>query len=218
MNFWKAGPIDSQTSYWFILKKTGRFRERYGIGDRTAVLFAGVLGPSQGLEQAIELASRLRDREDIVFLLVGDGAEKPRLQRKAQELGLNNVLFKPFVSKDEYPYLVKDADIGLTCLSHKVKTPVVPGKIQGYMAAGVPILGILNDESDGHELVREANAGLTVHADDIDAAEKALTSLLQDQDLRRKYGSSGHAYAAQYLSKQACIDSILRLVKTSSSV
>ena len=43
----------------------------------------------------------------------------------AEEYSLENVIFKPFVSKDEYPELVKDADVGLVCLSSMNKTPVV---------------------------------------------------------------------------------------------
>ena len=69
--------------------------------------------------------------------------EKERLEKMADDLKLKNVIFKPFVSKDEYPELVKDADVGLACLSSMNRTPVVPGKILGYMAASVPVAAFL---------------------------------------------------------------------------
>lgn len=193
-------------------ERTGRFRKKYGLNDEVVVLFGGVMGPSQGLDVVMDMADRFRDDKDLVFLLVGDGSEKSRLQSEAERRGIKNVLFRPFVSRDEYPYLVKDADIGLVCLSEQVKTPVVPGKIQGYMAAGTPILGIMNKESDGHALIREAKSGIAVRAGDIEGAVKAIRQLRSNPDLRKRMGQSGYAYACQKLSKKACVDNILQLM------
>jgi glycosyltransferase involved in cell wall biosynthesis len=194
-------------------KRTGKFREMYGLNSQVVALFAGVIGPAQGLDVLIEVASRLKNEKDMVFLLVGDGSQKERLQSKAKKRGITNISFHPFVSKEEYPYLVKDADIGLVCLSDQMKTPVVPGKIQGYMAAGVPILAILNKESDGHTLIQDAQAGRTVLAGNVEDAVNSLRELKLNTDLRKKMGESGHKFAAQKLSKTACVDNILGLVE-----
>lgn len=194
-------------------ERSGTFRKRYGINNKMVVLFGGVIGPSQGLDMVIELAGHFKNDKDLIFLLVGDGSEKHKLQAKAARQGIKNVLFRPFVSKEEYPLLVKDSDIGLVCLSAQVKTPVVPGKIQGFMAASRPILAILNNESDGHTLISDAKAGRTVNVGDVDAAVKALQELKSNPDLRRELGESGHRFASQVLSKTTCVDNILRLIE-----
>jgi glycosyltransferase involved in cell wall biosynthesis len=198
-------------------KGTGLFRERFRLGNRIVVLFAGVFGPSQGLEFVIELAAHFRDDSDVVFLLVGDGSERAYIASRVEELGLVNVQLEPFVSREEYPYLAKDADIGLVCLSSRVKTPVVPGKIQGYMAAGLPIVGILNKESDGHQLIRESGAGFTVSWGDKWAAVEALIKLKSSASLRQRLGRSGHEYALRNLSRSDSIERILELVSEESS-
>lgn len=194
------------------VKRTGLFRKRFGLNGEVIALFAGVFGPSQGLEMIIELAEHFRDTPELAFLLVGDGSEKPKLQTKVNKLGLSNIHFKPFVSRDEYPSLVKDADIGMVCLSSQVKTPVVPGKIQGYMAAGIPVLGILNRESDGHTLVSNADCGKTVVAGDTQGAIQALEEFRADIGARSAFGRAGRDYAGRYLSKSACIHNILELI------
>ena len=194
-------------------QRTGRFRKRFGLEDKIVVLFGGVMGPSQGLEVVIEMAEAFRDDPSLAFLLVGDGYKKPELETAARERGLNNVWFGPFVSREEYPYLVKDADIGLTSLGADVKTPVVPGKIQGYMAAGIPILGILNKESDGHTLIRKAGAGISVNAGDIPGAIEALTKLRMSAEFRQRMGAAGHAFAKSELNRSKCVDSILGIMK-----
>ena len=196
------------------VQRTGRFREAYGLDGQVVVLFGGVFGPSQGLEAVLEVAEHFQDDPDLAFLLVGDGSQKPKLEALLEDKGLVNVVIRPFVSKDDYPALVKDADIGLACLAPEVKTPVVPGKIQGYMAAGIPIWGILNKESDGHTLVREAGAGITVNAGDSEAAMKALKELKEDPGLRKKLGQNGNEYAVRNLDKTTTIQNILNIMET----
>ena len=189
--------------------RTGRFRKRFGIKDETVVLFGGVLGPSQGLEVVVQLAERFRGDDSLRFLLVGDGTRKRRIQTMVKTKKLENVIFAPFVSKEEYPFLVKDADIGLSCLSAEVKTPVVPGKIQGYMAACRPILGILNRQSDGHQLISEAGAGISVVAGDFESAVRALYRLKSDAELRNHMGQAGYRYARMNLERSRSVDNIL---------
>ena len=107
------------------------FRERYVLKDKFIILFAGILGPAQGAEFIVEVARRVSDLKDLVFLLVGDGMEKPKVEHLVKEHHLHNIVLKPFVSKEEYPSLVEDVDVGLVCLSSKNKTPFVPGKFLG---------------------------------------------------------------------------------------
>lgn len=192
--------------------RTEKFRQKFGLQEQTVVLFAGVMGPSQGLDVVVRMAEVFRDDPSLVFLLVGDGTQRAGLEAEVKRKQLKNVIFGPFVSRDDYPYLVKDADIGLACLSPKVKTPVVPGKIQGYMAAGMPILGILNEESDGHQLIRMAGAGISITAGDDEAAVDALSKLKSDPELRQKMGKAGHRYALTELDRSRCVDNILSIM------
>jgi len=192
--------------------RTGKFRSKFGLNNQTVVLFAGVMGPSQGLDAVIRMAEVFREDPSLVFLLVGDGTQRAGLEAEVKRKQLKNVTFGPFVSRDDYPYLVKDSDIGLTSLSAEVKTPVVPGKIQGYMAAGLPILGILNKESDGHQLIRMAGAGISVTAGDDESAVNALSKLKSDPNLRQTMGESGHRYALTELDRSRCVDNILSVI------
>jgi glycosyltransferase involved in cell wall biosynthesis len=193
-----------------IKERTGRFRQRFGIAeDAFVVLFGGTLGPSQGLETVLDMAGRIQHDKTVIFLLAGDGSEMPRLKTEARNRGLDNVLFKPLVSEADYPCLLKEADAGLVCLSSRVKTPVVPAKIQGYMAAGCPVIGILNKESDGHRLIRAARAGITLEAGDLEKAVETVLTLKNNPILRAEMGKAGKAYALEHFEKTACVGRIL---------
>ncbi len=73
---------------------------------------------------------------------------------------LNNVRFENFVSRDDYSDLLKICSLGMVCLSPKNKTPVIPGKILGYMASGLPVAAFLHKSSDGHKVIKNSGCGL----------------------------------------------------------
>jgi colanic acid biosynthesis glycosyl transferase WcaI len=80
-----------------------RFRRQLELGEKFVVLFAGVMGYAQDMETIVEAAAGLRDEPRIVFLLVGDGSERPGVERRVGALGLENVRLLPFVSREDYP-------------------------------------------------------------------------------------------------------------------
>ena len=189
----------------------GKYRSRYGLDGRFVILFAGVMGPSQGLSLVIEAARRLRHVSELVFLLVGDGGERETLQAAAKEHKLTNVMFQPFVSADEYPELVGSADVGLVCLSASNHTPVVPAKILGYMAAGIPVIAALQKSSDAHRLIAESNCGLSTVSDDPDNLVRMVEAIMRSPD-RVALGSNGRRYAINHYSKRVCVDRLETLL------
>lgn len=193
------------------IKRTGLFRKKYGLQNKFIFLFAGVIGPSQNLNLIISIANNIKEKSEIIFLIVGDGMEKERLTKTAQELKLENVIFEPFVSKEKYPELVKDADVGLVCLSSKNKTPVVPGKILGYMAASIPIVAFLNKESDGHNIINDVNCGYSVVSDDIGKAVETVLKIYHEKNKLEQYGKNGFKYVTKHFEKSVCIGQLEKL-------
>jgi len=192
------------------IEATKKYRELYSLESKFILLFAGVLGPSQGLDFVVNLAERIKDIEEIAFLFVGDGMEKQNLEKMIKEKNLKNAVFKPFVSKSEYPYLVKDCDVGLVSLTNKNKTPVVPGKILGYMAAGLPILAFLNKESDGHHIIKKAQCGFTCINGDLNEAEHLLRKMYSERNKLKEMGFNGYRYVSANYDKDIIINNLLQ--------
>ena len=183
------------------------YRKKYGLVDKFIYLFAGVVGPSQGLDIIIDIAQKTAGYEDIVFLIVGDGMERRRLENQTVSKGLKNVLFRPFIPKEEYGSLVRSVDVGIVSLTSKNKTPVVPGKILGYMAGFKPVLAFLNKESDGHELIKTARCGLSELSDSpVDRLAEVTLDLYRRRMKLEQIGKNGHHYVVKMFSKKMCID------------
>lgn len=193
---------------------TGVFRKKYGLENKFIILFAGVLGPSQGLDFVIDVARKVSDIQDLVFLFVGDGTERDRTQKLAREYELKNVQFEPFVSPDVYPILLKEVDVGLLALKNDSGTPTVPGKFFGFCAARLPVVAFLNKESEGHRLIQESGCGYAVVSDDIDTAAALVRKVYTEKDRLHEWGDRGFVYVREYFSKEKCIDQLEKLITT----
>lgn len=184
-----------------------QFRVEYGLSDSFVVSFAGVLGYSQDLDVVLEAAKRIENRNpnpNITWLIVGDGVEKPRLERKASEMGLSSVRFLPMQPRERYPLVLQASDVCLATLRSQVKTPVVPSKILSIMAAGRPVIAAMNLDGDAPKLISEARCGLCVPPEDPDALAEAVLLLYRDYRLREELGLNGRLYAEEHLSLQVC--------------
>lgn len=183
-------------------------RAALGLDHHFVVSFAGIMGYCQDLDTVLHSARILKDQKDIAFLLVGDGVEKAKLQKLAQENQLNNVFFLPMQPKDKYLEILSASDLCLATLRREVKTPVVPSKILSIMAAGRPILASLPLDGDAPRLIAEAQCGMVITPSDPEAMAQAIMRLYHDPKLRETMGDRGRRYVVQHLSLEGAAESI----------
>ena len=192
-------------------ERTGRFRTLYGLEGKFIFVFGGVLGPSQGLDLFIRIAEKMREHKDITFLFVGEGSEKKRLMDIVRDRGLDNVIFKPFVSKEEYPLLLKDADVGILSLTNANTTPAVPAKLVGYMAASLPVLAFLHEGSEGIGIVRDSHCGCAAVSNDEAQMLACTEKMYKERESFGVYGTNGFRYVLRYFAKDVCLNKIQEL-------
>lgn len=176
------------------------FSREHNLDDKFVVSFAGILGYSQDLDVVLEAAKLLHRYSDIQFLIVGDGVEKPRLERKAVEMGLRNVRFVPMQPRHRYPEVLNASDVCLATLHAEVRTPVVPSKMLGIMAAARPVVAAMNLDGDAPRLIEAAQCGLVVPPEDSQALAEAVLALYNNETLRVSLGQNGRRYAEEHLS------------------
>ena len=113
------------------------FRCELGIPpERRVVLYAGNIGAKQALDRLIAAAERLRARDDIVFVIAGDGPAKAELQARAG----HNVLFLPLQPEARLCELLNLADLHVLPQHINAADLVLPSKLGGMLASGKPIL------------------------------------------------------------------------------
>lgn len=165
-----------------------------GLKDGFSVMFAGNIGSAQAVEVMIEAATLLQEYTDIHFVVFGDGSRRAWMLQEAKDRLLTNFHLPGRFAVETMPGFMKKASVLLVTLSdQEIFAATVPNKIQAYMAVGRPILASLNGE--GARLVVEAEAGLSVPAQDAKALSGAILELYRMPVIEReKLGRNGRLY------------------------
>ena len=81
------------------------FRSKWNIQEKYIAVFAGVMGPSQNLELVLQVAENMQENTELLFLLIGDGQEKEKLQKMTQEKSLSNLYYNVFLNSREFFFI-----------------------------------------------------------------------------------------------------------------
>jgi glycosyltransferase involved in cell wall biosynthesis len=176
-------------------------REELGIGRGVfLVTYVGTVGMAHGLAVVLDAAGAAGD-EPIGFLLVGDGAEKRRLEREASLRGLRNLWFLGRQPRSRVPGILAESDAVLVHLrDDPLFASVIPSKIFEAMATGRPI--ILGATGESVELVEDAGCGIAVTPESPMEILGAARRLASDADLAGKLGENGRRAAEERFSRR----------------
>jgi glycosyltransferase involved in cell wall biosynthesis len=179
-----------------------RCRRELALGDEFVLLYAGTLGMAHGLETVLEAAERLRGQKDIVFLLMGAGAERTWLAEGIESRRLGNVRLLEKQPRDRIPTYLAAADACLVPLRNReVFKSAIPSKMFEAMAAGKP--AILGVEGEAREILLASQAGLAVPPEDPGALAEAIVRLRADPALGHALGRNGRqAVQEKYLRRR----------------
>ncbi len=189
-------------------------RGAHGIPTGAFVLaYTGILGHAQGLEVVLRAAARLGDRHEVLFLLVGDGPEKSRLEAMAMEMGLQNVRFIAPMPRREALALVAASDgVVVPLRRNKLFEGAIPSKIFEALALGRPLL--LGVQGEAKRLfIEEGQAGLAFTPEDDAALEQAVRRYLADDALRAAHGANGARYVRSQFDRRQITDRLWAALK-----
>jgi glycosyltransferase involved in cell wall biosynthesis len=171
-------------------------RERAGF----RLLYLGTLGLAHGLEHLIEAAPGFPEGCEV--LMVGDGAERPRLVELASRSRGETKVLDP-VSPEQVPDLLREVDVGIVSLRRtSAFETVLPSKLFEYLAAGLPVLVV--GEGEAARLVTEERVGFVATPEDpsaIAVAVRQLASLPPEE--RRRMGERGRSLVEGRHSRRA---------------
>ncbi len=181
--------------------------------DGFTVVFAGNIGEAQDMPAVLDAAERLKDNASIRWVIVGDGRKSDWLRSEVARRGLDEqVLLPGRFQVERMPSFYAHADALLVSLKlDPVFSMTIPGKVQSYLMAGIPLLGML--DGDGAAVIREANAGLTCDAGDGSGlAQAVLTLTAMPPEKRKQMGLNGRKYAQQEFGRAQLMDRLEALM------
>jgi glycosyltransferase involved in cell wall biosynthesis len=173
------------------------------------LMFAGNVGEAQDFPTILAAAAALRDRTDIHWLIVGDGRALPSVRADIERLGLEKTVFllgrHPL---QRMPSFFAAADAMLVTLKKEpIFAMTVPGKLQSYLAAGRPVIAMLDGE--GADVVRAAGAGLSCAAGDAEGLARIVLEMSRVDPARREaMGRGGKGHAQTHFDRDTLIGTL----------
>lgn len=151
-------PNSSDTSIFHPDIDGSSIRIAHEWGNKLVLLHFGAMGRANGLDFIVEVANKLKDNQDIHFVLVGDGSERKGLEEKIKRLELKNIEILDSMPKTELLQLVAACDISMVIFAN---FPILEhnsaNKFFDSLSAGKPIL--LNYSGWQRKIVEENNIG-----------------------------------------------------------
>lgn len=175
--------------------------------DNFTIMFAGNIGDSQDMPSVLDAADAVRDLEDVRWLIVGDGRAADALRQDIIRRGLEDrVHLLGRHPTERMPSFFAGADALLVSLrAEPIFAMTVPGKVQSYMAAGRPLLGMIDGE--GARVIHESGSGFAVPAGKGEALALSVRRLHSMREGERvAMGRRGRAYALTAFDRDTLLD------------
>ncbi|TCL74548.1 glycosyltransferase family 4 protein [Rhizobium sp. BK251] len=212
---------DEKEIYPVPREKNG-LREQWGLADTFVVGYSGNFGRAHEFGTLIEAATRLKDRDDIRFLMIGAGQQHAPVQAEVSARGLGNVIFKPLQPAEQLAESLSAADVHIVSLLPHLEHCIIPSKFYGIMAAGRPTLFIGDKMGEVARVIAETSCGQAVTIGDSEGLVSTISALQEAPDRCMEMGRIARQVLETEYAREKAIASwcalIARLDRHAASV
>ena len=175
-----------------------------GLDGKFVAMYSGNLGLAHSFDEFLEAARRLRDRDDIAFVFVGDGPRKKEVARAKNAEGLNNVHLMDYVPRASLMPSLRSASVHLVSMRREMTGIVVPGKLYGAMASGRPVIFVGPEHCETADTIREAGCGITLRLGDASGLVQSIEYLTTDNEAAVAMGERGREAFDREFERDVC--------------
>jgi glycosyltransferase involved in cell wall biosynthesis len=188
-------------------------RKELRAEGKFVVSYIGTLGMAHGLQTILDAALQLRDTNpNIVFLILGEGADKQRLVAMAEERNLHNLRFVGQQPREKIPSYISASDACLVLLKRtELFKTVIPTKMLEFMSCERPV--ILGVDGQARSILEEARAGIVIEPENAADLVNAACRLAANQELAREMGKNGREYIVRKFSRHHTAEKYIRVLE-----
>jgi len=191
--------------------------DELGIDGRFVASYIGSVGMAHAVEKIVEVAERLRNVREILFLVIGEGANKEKVQYLVTKKGLSNIKILPGVSKDRVRDYYAVTDLNLVTLRNtELFRTVIPSKIFEIMAMARPILCAVDGEC--REIVEQAGSGVYVEPENVEQMAETILQLWKGKDILGEMGKNGRVFVERYFNRDELARIYLGLLREIAAI
>jgi colanic acid biosynthesis glycosyl transferase WcaI len=186
----------------FSPQNSEQLRHELNAHGRFIVSYIGTMGMAQGLDTLIESAARLQHvAPEVLLLLIGEGADKERIQKLAGTRRLTNIRFVDQQPRTRIPAFISASDASLVLLKKTdLFRTVIPTKMLEFMSCACPL--ILGVDGQARDIMEQARAGVFIEPENPEELVSAVIRLAKGRALREELGKNGRRYILQNFSRE----------------
>ena len=181
------------------------------------IIFTGNIGRFQGLETIIDAMGLIANRKDIELLIVGEGTKKKKLIEKAKSKKMN-VKFIDHQPIETVKYMIKNSDIGLVSLVPKIYKYSYPSKIATYLEQGIPIICVVEKESEIAKRMNSLSYGFNTQFGDKYSLANLFIELANNKQWKKKMSLNALKAFNKYYSSNVILKRWSKVVNDLSLV
>ncbi|KGE02332.1 glycosyltransferase family 4 protein [Rhizobium sp. YS-1r] len=189
-----------------------RLRSQWGLSGTFVVGYSGNFGRAHEFQTIIDAARRLKDRDDIRFLLIGGGYQHAAVMEAARQLQLDNMIFKPLQPIANLSESLNAADVHLVSLLPELEHCIVPSKFYGILAAGRPTIFIGDPDGEVPRVLASTGCGRSVEIGAVDDLTAAICDMRNSPELRTEMGQKARQLLLKEYSREKAIDAWCALI------
>jgi glycosyltransferase involved in cell wall biosynthesis len=186
-----------------IERYDNKFVKSNGLENYFIIMYSGNIGLGHHVATLVESARLLKDHTDIRFVIIGEGWNKPIIEKMIREYKLDNCILLPFQPTEMFRHSSQAADIGVVSVSKELAMLSVPIKTYNTINNEVPLLCITEDQSELAVLVSKYKIGKWFAPDQVTEISDYIISLKKDKNLVLNYKKNLRLCAKDFTSKNA---------------
>ena len=185
--------------------------EKWGLQGKFVAAYVGTHGMAHGLDTLLDAAELLNEQDNIVFLMVGDGAERERLHSEKERRGLTNVIMQPQQGKELMPAIWAMTDVSLVLLKKlDLFKTVIPSKIFESMAMSTPI--VLGVEGEVKDIIKASGAGVCIEPESASQLAAAVAKLAANRQQYMALQGCGRKYVSANFDRRELAGNYLEVL------
>lgn len=186
-----------------VPKSDNYFAKENNVTDKFVVQYSGNIGGGHNVEVLVETANLLREKNNIIFMLIGKGERVQKVKKKAADYDLKNFVILPFQPDNVFPYSIAAGDLGTVILDDRISHGSIPNKTYNLMTAGKPILYISSKDSELVIYREKYNNGEHFVSSDVEGIAKFISNLADDTELQKLYKKNSLSASLNFTRKNS---------------
>ncbi len=196
-----------------IEKQYNPFYKEFGLDpQKFRVVYAGNLGNAQNIDVIINTAARLKDNEQIEFVIFGSGGLEIDIKKRIAKESLQNVKMLPLQPSHKVSCVYSLGDLCIVTCKAGFGGSAMPSKTWSILSTGRPVLANF-DEGELKRIIEKNGFGIFTKADDVNGMVNAILELSNNPKLCDEMGVKGRAFIEENLTKDKNIRKYVEVIK-----